>query len=125
MLNSLKDFKVTSIGSTVLAERPVDEAGNIDWNEFDVLRKSSPIFIDHEVDMVSFKLMTKPASEGGEGGQWTDMVEVGIHMLKYLNAKFPCRENAITITKLEEALMWQKKRTEDRQNRNVEGKNEK
>ncbi|MGZ3770083.1 MAG: hypothetical protein ACXVCP_00275 [Bdellovibrio sp.] len=42
-------------------------------------------------------------------------------MIEQLNAKFPCRENAMTITKLDEALLWQDKRTKDRQSRNVEG----
>jgi len=35
--------------------------------------------------------------------------------------KFSCRENAIAITKLEEALMWLEKRTKDREERQVEG----
>jgi hypothetical protein len=35
--------------------------------------------------------------------------------------KFSCRENAIAITKLEEALMWLDKRTRDREARGVEG----
>ena len=38
--------------------------------------------------------------------------------------KFPCRENAISITKLEEAIMWQEKRTSERIKRGVEGKHE-
>jgi len=37
------------------------------------------------------------------------------------NGKFKCRENAIAITKLTEALFWLNKRTQDRENRNVEG----
>ena len=37
------------------------------------------------------------------------------------NKKFACRENAIAITKLEEALMWCEKRTRDREEREVEG----
>lgn len=37
------------------------------------------------------------------------------------NGKFACRENAIAITKLEEALMWLDKRTRDREARQVEG----
>lgn len=45
-----------------------------------------------------------------------------IDRMKYLQSRYACRENAITITKLEEALMWQNKRTEDRQKRKVEGK---
>lgn len=35
--------------------------------------------------------------------------------------KFKCRENAIAITKLEEALLWLNKRTADREARQVEG----
>lgn len=35
--------------------------------------------------------------------------------------RFACRENAVAITKLDEALMWLEKRTKDREKRNVEG----
>lgn len=35
--------------------------------------------------------------------------------------RFACRENAMAITKLDEALMWLNKRTADRTARNVEG----
>jgi len=45
-----------------------------------------------------------------------------INRMSYLQSKFPCRENALVITKLEESLMWLNKRTEDRKKRNVEGK---
>jgi hypothetical protein len=37
------------------------------------------------------------------------------------NGKFKCRENAIAITKLEEALLWLDKRIRDREARDVEG----
>ena len=37
------------------------------------------------------------------------------------NKKFACRENAIAITKLEEALMWCEERTRRREEREVEG----
>ena len=39
----------------------------------------------------------------------------------YQDSKFKCRENAIAITKLEEALLWLNKRTSDREKRQVEG----
>jgi hypothetical protein len=39
------------------------------------------------------------------------------------NKKFACRENAIAITKLEEALMWLEERTRGREERGVEGTN--
>lgn len=51
-----------------------------------------------------------------------EVLRVLIDRMNYLQGKFPCRENAIVITKLEECLMWLNKRTEDRKARNVEGK---
>jgi len=51
-----------------------------------------------------------------------EMLKISIIRLKELNAKFPCRENSLAITKMEEALMWLNKRTEDRTLRGVEGK---
>lgn len=51
-----------------------------------------------------------------------EVLEVMINRMNYLQSKFPCRENAIVITKLEESLMWLNKRTQDRLKRNVEGK---
>lgn len=51
-----------------------------------------------------------------------EVLEMLIDRMKYLQSKFACRENAITITKLEEALMWLEKRTADRKKRQVEGK---
>ena len=51
-----------------------------------------------------------------------EVLRVLIDRMNYLQGKFPCRENAHVIWKLEEALMWLEKRTADRKARNVEGK---
>ena len=50
-----------------------------------------------------------------------EVLAVLIDRLGFLNQKFPCRENALAITKLEEALLWLNKRTANRQSRGVEG----
>lgn len=42
-------------------------------------------------------------------------------MRSWQEGEFKCRENAIAITHLEEALMWMQKRTRDRMARGVEG----
>lgn len=39
----------------------------------------------------------------------------------YQSSKFKCRENAIALTHLETALLWLHKRTDDREERRVEG----
>jgi hypothetical protein len=51
-----------------------------------------------------------------------EVLEMLIDRMKYLQAKFPCKENACCITHLEEGLMWLEKRTRDRVKRGVEGK---
>lgn len=51
-----------------------------------------------------------------------EVIEVLLNRMNYLNGKFPCRENSLVITKLDEALMWLQKRTSDRVKRGVEGK---
>lgn len=50
-----------------------------------------------------------------------ELMEVLIDRISYLNDKFPCKENAMAITKLQEGLMWLEKRTNDRIKRGVEG----
>lgn len=51
-----------------------------------------------------------------------EVLSVLIDRMNHLQSKFPCRENAIVITKLEECLMWLNKRTADRKARNIEAK---
>ena len=51
-----------------------------------------------------------------------EVLEMLIDRMKYLQAKFPCKENACCITHLEEGLMWLEKRTRDCIKRGVEGK---
>jgi hypothetical protein len=43
----------------------------------------------------------------------------------FQNGDYACRENALAITSIEEALLWMKKRTLDREARGVEGTNKK
>ncbi len=71
----------------------------------------------------------QPTSEGSteletvsDGTTNEELLSVLIDRMQYLQSKFPCRENAIVITKLEESLMWLNKRTQDRIKRGVEGK---
>ncbi len=52
-----------------------------------------------------------------------EVLMVLIDRLQFLGSKLPSRENSLAITKLEEALMWLNKRTENRKERGVEGTN--
>lgn len=50
-----------------------------------------------------------------------EMLRVSIKRLQDLNGRFPCRENLIAITKMQESLFWLNERTKDRIARGVEG----
>jgi hypothetical protein len=74
--------------------------------------------------IVSFTIQSDPIKEVGVNGcQALDMLEYVKCLFQSLNDAFPCRENALTITKIEEAIHWQDARTKDRMKRNVEGEN--
>lgn len=70
----------------------------------------------------------RPMGELGEtianGTTNEAVLDMLIDRMGSLQSKFPCRENAIVITHLEEALMWLEKRTRDRKARGVEGKHQ-
>ena len=74
--------------------------------------------------IVSFTLQSDPIGEVGINGvQVLDILKYSKNLFESLNEAFPCRENALTITKIEEAIHWQEARTKDRERRGVEGKN--
>ena len=81
-----------------------------------------PIFIDEYLNAISFQLQKGPIKEVGVNGCQVDtLIEAAKMIIGKFNEKFPCRENAIAITKLQEALFWLEARKKDREKRNVEG----
>lgn len=73
-------------------------------------------------EVVFYKLNEDGTPE--HGTTLEEMLRVSIERLKALNERFSCRENAIAITKMQEALMWLNERTRDRKQRGVEGKHQ-
>ena len=71
-----------------------------------------------------FTIQDGPIGEVGVNGiQATDLLFFCKELFHSLNKDFPCRENSLTITKIEEALHWQTARSVDREKRKVEGFN--
>lgn len=78
--------------------------------------------IDPESGTITFKIQDGPIKEFGINGCQIDEIgKVWLTIIKYFNKKFPCYENMMSMRKIEEALMWQGKRTENRTKRGVEG----
>ena len=64
-----------------------------------------------------------PIKECGVNGVMNeDLIAMVITRLEHFQkSQFACRENALAITKLEEALLWLRKRTMGREKKGIEG----
>jgi len=84
------------------------------------------ISIDPEASTITFKIQDGPIKEVGLNGTQIDEIgRVWLSILEKFNeGKFRCRENSISITKITEALFWQRDRKESRMARGVEGTSE-
>jgi len=73
--------------------------------------------------LASIHFQEGPTKEYGLNGVFNeDLIAMIICRLEHFQkSEFACRENTIAITKLEETLMWLRKRTLNRQKRNVQG----
>lgn len=100
-----------------------NESGAMDYKWFEKdIRPHNFVYVRHDVNSIAFTIQNGPVKENGCNGCQVDtLIETARVMIDGLNKKYPCRENALAITKLEEALMWLDKRRQDRIERNVEG----
>ena len=77
-----------------------------------------------ETSSVKFTIQSGPIKEFGVNGcQIDDVIAWAKDKIDGFQKAFPCRENAIVLTKLDEALLWLQKRKADRAARSVDGFN--
>lgn len=95
-------------------------------HEYIIVEKDEPIPTDVDKNMTSINFQNGPIQENGVNGcQNEDLILVVLDRLRGAQqGNFSCRENALAITKLEEALLWLNYRTNTRIHQQVEGKNE-
>jgi hypothetical protein len=76
--------------------------------------------------MCQVKFQNGPVKEAGINGISNEalLAIVEDRLAGFQSGQFACRENAIALTKLQEAMMWLQKRTRDRMARGVEGTNQ-
>jgi hypothetical protein len=100
-----------------------NESGAMDWVWFEKdIRPNHFIYVRHDKNSISFTIQNGPIKESSLNGCQVDaLIECAKIMLEGLNKKFPCRENACAITKLDEAIHWLDARKKDREKRAVEG----
>ena len=68
-----------------------------------------------------------PIKEAGVNGVMNeDLIAIVIDRMRgFQSGDYACRDNALALTKLEEALMWLRNRTNEREDRGVEGTHKK
>jgi hypothetical protein len=68
-----------------------------------------------------------PIQEAGVNGISNEalLAVVEDRLIGFQSGEYACRENAVALTKIQEAMMWLQKRTLDRVRRGVEGTNHK
>jgi len=118
------DFDLVDMGA--LKEKfpeKFNESGAMDYKWFEKdIRPNNFIYVRHDVNSLSFTIQNGPIKEVGVNGcQVDEVIKAAKIIIEGLNTKYPCRENSMVITKLDEAIMWLEKRKNDRLARGVEG----
>lgn len=80
------------------------------------------VMVDDEPIEIAFQNGPRKDENSIHGVLDTDLLEIVRDRLKgFQSGEFACRENALALTHIEEALMWMNRRVEDRIERNVLG----
>lgn len=88
------------------------------------IRPTNFVYVRDDVNSISFTMQKGPVKEVGINGCQVDtLIYAARRMIDGLNKQFPCRENVLAVTKLDEALHWLEARKLDREKRGVEGEN--
>ena len=108
----------------------VDEKGNGGANHIYEIRPAddNPDIIGehHVLAVIEFQNGARKLPYSISGVIDTDLLEIVRDRLKsFQSGEFSCRENAIALTHIEDALMWLNRRVEDRMERNVLGTDQK
>jgi hypothetical protein len=87
------------------------------------LNPSQPPELQGQLEGCAIMFQNGPIKEAGLNGLTQEaLLAIVIDRLRsFQKGNYACRENAIALTKLQEALFWLKSRTEERLKRGVEG----
>lgn len=116
-MQELKLDLLTSKHTKVFHEDPEEMKFNAP-HHFRVLSAEKPAEVVCKVDF-----QEGPIKENGvNGANNEDLISMVICRLEHFQkSEYACRENALAITRLEEGLLWLRKRTMGREQRGVEG----
>jgi len=102
-----------------------DELRNLNTEKQEAM-DGSPAIVNDAAGYIHIKFQCGPIQEYGVNGT---SIENVLELLKnrlegFQKGPFRCRTNALSITKIEEAIMWLEERTKQRVKQGVEGTNQ-
>lgn len=112
-------MRVLNIGTKKYTQVNVlDEKGQGNANHLYQIRA-----VDGGEPLGDVKFQNGPIKEAGVNGVMNeDLIAIVIDRMRgFQSGDYKCRDNALALTKLEEALMWLRNRTNEREDRGVEG----
>lgn len=114
MSDPVPDHVVRTLGAC-------NRGGKLKWQA----RKWSPAEGEEDLPVIDIRFQQDAITNvGANGCQMEDVIDVLIErLLGFQRGPFKCRENALAITKLEEARLWLSARNWKRQAQGVEGTN--
>ena len=94
-------------------------------HEYEIRQELDPMQVSPWFQRIGFQI--GPIKESTPNGIFMeDLLAICIDRLQHFQAgDYACRENALALTKIQEAMHWLHHRTEDRQRRGVEGTSQK
>ncbi len=117
---TMRELNVARKSSTKVVA--VDERGPGNANHvYEVLPANENGFV-----LASIRFQSGPLKENAVNGITNeDLIAIVIDRMEgFQSGQYSCKENSVALSKLEEALFWIEKRTRDREERGVEGRNE-
>lgn len=120
MSRELTSHKVDGLNEVLLVN-VLDEPGQGNACHEYQIRK----WVRHEddIELCNIQFQKGPIGEVGVNGISNEalLAIVEDRLLGFQSGQYACRENAVALTKIQEAMMWLQKRTRERVFRGVEG----
>lgn len=127
-MRELTSHKVNGLNEAlqiVVADEPGSGGACHAYNVYGFHTKGNPAADGFNSDDTCLKVLFQngPIGEAGVNGisQEALLAIVEDRLASFQKGPYACRENAVALTKIQEAMMWLQKRTRDRETRGVEG----
>ncbi len=117
-------MRTLKIGTRKYTEvKVLDEPGQGNANHMYKIYKAAKGESEFNPGLCLIEFQNGPIKEAGVNGVMNeDLIAIVIDRMRgFQSGDYACRDNALALTKLEEALMWLRNRTNSREARGVEG----